>query len=219
MPQLNAGNLTRASGRWLAEPTGKVEVTSTLRARKTSGAEGFLIGFKARDAANYQWWNLGGWDNTRDAVEKSVDGARRMVGDDKPLKIELNRWYDIRVEVAGTRIKCYLNGELRHDFVDAGVEKSPDFAVSSVRDGHSGDLILKVVNGAPSPKPLRIELDGAGKLAPHATMTVLAGDPLAVNDSGHPNRLGPKTTTIPVAPAFDYEAPANSLTVLRIPAQ
>jgi alpha-L-arabinofuranosidase len=92
-----------------------------------------------------------------------------------------------------------------------------DLAVSAVRDSKSGDLILKLVNTSREPKPLRIALDGAKKLSASATATVLAGDPGAKNDAGKAPTVTPKTTTLAVGPTFTYDAPASSLTVVRIP--
>jgi alpha-L-arabinofuranosidase len=94
-----------------------------------------------------------------------------------------------------------------------------DLAVSAVRDSKSGDLILKLVNTGSAPQPLRLVLSGAKNLATSAVATVLTGDPRAVNDPGTAQPLLPKTTTLAVGPNFAYEAPANSLTVLRIPAR
>jgi len=36
--------------------------------------------------------------------------------DGKPGFIETGRWYDIRVQVKGTCIKCWLDGKLIHNF-------------------------------------------------------------------------------------------------------
>jgi alpha-L-arabinofuranosidase len=92
-----------------------------------------------------------------------------------------------------------------------------DFAVSSVRNSTTGDVILKLVNGAVAPKPLRVEMRGAERFASNAMKTVLAGDdPMAVNDFARPQTVLPQTSTLAIGPAFDYEAPANSLTVIRI---
>src|SRR5215210_5489378 len=90
------------------------------------------------------------------------------------------------------------------------------FAVSSVRDGKSGDLILKLVNGAAAPKVLHVELPGAKDLAPNANKTVLTGDPMAVNTFDTPKPLVPENSTIAIGESFDYEAPPMSLTVIRI---
>ena len=82
-----------------------------------------------------------------------------------------------------------------------------------VRDSKSGDMILKFVNASPVPKPLHITLQGAKNPVSPAELTVLSGtDPKAVDAQS----VAPKVTTIPVAPTFDCEAPANSLSVIRI---
>jgi len=95
--------------------------------------------------------------------------------------------------------------------------QAADFAVSSVRDSRTGDLILKLVNAGAAAKPLHIEIDGARELPAHAVTTVLAGDdPMAVNDFANPQTVLPQTASIAVGPSFDYEAPAHSLTVIRI---
>jgi alpha-L-arabinofuranosidase len=96
---------------------------------------------------------------------------------------------------------------------------STDFAASSVRDSKTGDLIVKLVNTGAVSKPLHINLSGAKNLAANATKTVLTGDPLAMNNFAAPNSLLPATTTIAVGNSFDYEAPPNSLTVIRIKAR
>ena len=91
--------------------------------------------------------------------------------------------------------------------------KPVTFAASTVRDSKTGDLILKLVNGAHAPKPLRIELTGAKRLPSSAVKTVLA-NPNANDDNERAVR--PVTDSLAIAPTFDYEAPANSLTVIRI---
>jgi alpha-L-arabinofuranosidase len=195
---------------------GDTNYTFTLRARKIGGAEGFLIGFRAVDADNYYWWNLGGWNNTRHAVEKSVNGSRTVLGGGKPGRIEANRWYEIRIEVTGPRIRCYLDGQLQHEFQDTGFVQ-PDFAFSSVRNSGTGDVILKFVNGSPFPKPLQVELAGAGSMSGKATRFTLKGpDPMAANDFQNPRSVVPTTESIRVEKSFKYNAPPHSLTVLRI---
>lgn len=201
----------------LTVPPGATNYTLTLRARKTGGAEGFLIGFRARDNANYFWWNLGGWGNTRHAVEKSSAGAMERVGGEREGRIETGRWYDVRVEVAGNRVRCFLDGELFHDFTDTGFAPPPSFAHSVVRDSASGDLIVKLVNGGPADRPLRLRLSGLeGPRA--ASVTVLtADDPAVANDFDQPDRVTPRTHPLEVSAETALTSPAHSLTVLRIP--
>lgn len=95
--------------------------------------------------------------------------------------------------------------------------QAKDLAVSAIRDSRSGDLVLKLVNTSATPIPLHLVLDGAKELAASATATVLKGDPRSVNDPGAAQLLGPQTTKLAIAPSFDYEAPASSFTVIRIP--
>ncbi|TAL01608.1 MAG: alpha-N-arabinofuranosidase [Verrucomicrobia bacterium] len=92
-----------------------------------------------------------------------------------------------------------------------------EFATSSVRDGATGDLIVKLVNGANTPKPLRIELNGVTTLPGSATKTVLTGENAdVVNRDGDPSATKLEVSSIEVGQAFDYEAPPNSFTVIRM---
>lgn len=95
--------------------------------------------------------------------------------------------------------------------------QAKDLAVSALRDSRSGDLVLKLVNTSAAAIPLHIALDGAKNLAASATATVLKGDPRAVNEPEAAPQLAPQTAKLAIAPTFDYEAPASSLTVIRIP--
>ena len=87
------------------------------------------------------------------------------------------------------------------------------FAASSVRDSKTGDLILKFINGDDSARPLHIDLAGAKNLSATAVKTVLASSDANTIDA---QAVRPQSAPITIAPAFDYEAPANSLTVIRI---
>ena len=195
---------------------GNARYTLSLRARKTGGAEGFLIGFGSTDADNYYWWNLGGWGNRSHGVEKRHNRSMAPVGGQVPGRIENGRWYDIRIAVEGPRILCYLDGKLIHDVTDDPA--SPErLAVSSVFDTASGDIILKVVNAFPTEVTTRIDLKGPrSKVQPSASCTVVTGDPAATNSFADPHRVSPKTTDITVGPSFSYQAPPNSLSVIRL---
>ena len=53
--------------------------TLSLKARRTEGTEGFLIIFAQGDDKNLYWWNIGGWGNTRSAIERMTRGAKREI--------------------------------------------------------------------------------------------------------------------------------------------
>ena len=87
------------------------------------------------------------------------------------------------------------------------------FAASTVRDSQTGDLILKFVNGDDTAKPLHIDLAGAKNIPATAVKTVLSGPDANTIDA---QTVQPQSAPLIIAPSFDYEAPANSLTVIRI---
>jgi len=96
-----------------------------------------------------------------------------------------------------------------------GLANGKRLAVSSVRDSHSGDLIVKIVNGEDSAQPLRLDLQGwSGQ--PQAELSVLSGKADTVDSWDHPTAAIPKTSAIKVGSPFEYNAPAESLSVIRL---
>ncbi len=89
---------------------GWTNYTLTLKARKTGGAEGFLIGFGMPSDTTKSWWNIGGWNNTQDALE--APGMSML-----PLanSVQTGRWYSVKVEVSGSDVRCYLDGRKVYD--------------------------------------------------------------------------------------------------------
>ena len=53
--------------------------TLELDATKLAGAEGFLVGFGAKAANDFYWWNLGGWNNTRSVLQRANGGSANEV--------------------------------------------------------------------------------------------------------------------------------------------
>ncbi|BCM90052.1 extracellular exo-alpha-L-arabinofuranosidase [Abditibacteriota bacterium] len=81
--------------------------TLTLKARKISGGEGFLIIFGSPGDDTKSWWNLGGWGNTKNAIQTPDLDSPQVPG-----TIETGRWYDIKIELQGPTVKAYLDGKL-----------------------------------------------------------------------------------------------------------
>lgn len=98
----------------------------------------------------------------------------------------------------------------------AGLASPDEFATSSVKDGETGDVIIKLINAGLAPQPLLVHLSGVTVASRRAVRTVLAGEPSAVNNFDNPARVTPVTSSIEVGESFEYEAPAHSLTVVRI---
>lgn len=93
----------------------------------------------------------------------------------------------------------------------------PMLAVSSVRDSGSGDVIIKIVNGADTPAPLRLSLNGLAPGGRQATRTVLTGENADVaNEDGLPPAVVPVAGEVVLVPDEVYVAPAQSLTLFRV---
>jgi alpha-L-arabinofuranosidase len=191
------------------------DYTITLKARKISGAEGFLILFRIGGSEDRTWWNLGGWGNTADGIE--ADGTL----DSKPSHIETDRWYDLKVTVSGKNVKCWLDGQLVHnvDFESSGKVTSL-YAVAAT-DKATGDLIVKVVNANTKPLETEVDLSGAKNLTGQGTAIVLTSESGADENSlTEPTKVSPKTEAVNFSGTnLKRSFPGNSLTVLRLGAK
>jgi alpha-L-arabinofuranosidase len=217
------GALRQAAGgedrRLTTGDAGWQDYTLKLQARKIGGAEGFLILFRVKDNQNWLWWNLGGWGNTQHAIEKCSDGGKAILGQSVPGKIETGRWYDIRIEVAGQSIRCYLDDQLVHQVQD-NTRIRPLHAVANWAV-KPGEVILKVVNVSATEQATQIQLNGVQKVRPRGVVTVLtSSSPTDENTLEDPRKVAPATKNIQnVAPEFRHTFPAHSLSVLRIQAK
>ena len=188
------------------------DYTLTLKARKNSGSEGFMVLFHIGDTEDRTWWNIGGWGNTADAIESS--GSH----DSKPSHIEDGQWYDIKLTVAGKNVKCWLNGQLIHDINLDSDSQFDSLYAASATDAQSGDVIVKVVNANASPLETAIDLSGAKNLSGHGTVSVLTSDsPSDENSLAEPLRVSPRTEPVSYSgTTLTRTFPGNSFTVLRL---
>ncbi len=72
-----------------------------------------------------------------------VQHVDRLCHESVEGRIETGRWYGIKIQLDGNRIRCWLDDELIHD-VQAEPEKT--LFASAGCDDSTGDLILKVIN-------------------------------------------------------------------------
>ena len=195
------------------------DYTYTLKARKIAGAEGFLIMFRVQDDGNWIWWNLGGWGNSHSALERCMSGSKYPLGESAPVKIETSRWYDVKIEVQGPRIRCYLDNKLITEANDESKALAPLYACAS-RVLDNGEVILKVVNVSAGPQELGVDLQGARDVSASATAVELTGERTDENTLDAPAKVVPATKKIENAgQKFAYAFPANSLTILRLKAK
>jgi alpha-L-arabinofuranosidase len=188
------------------------DYTITLKARKISGAEGFLILFHINGNEDRTWWNIGGWNNTQSGIEcgETLDA--------KTARIEAGKWYDIKITVSGKSVKCWLDGEKVHDLdVEPGGMVNSIYSVAAT-DNQTGDLIVKVVNANAAPLETELKLEGAASLTGQGTATVLTSDsPADENSLKEPAKVSPKTENVTfTGNLIKRSFPGNSFTVLRL---
>lgn len=184
--------------------------TLTVRARKRSGSEGFVIPFAFTDAKNYSWLNIGGWGNSQNAVETCVNGAKTTLVT-KGGRIESNRWHNIKIEVKDANVKCYLDDAL---LLEVPAPEGP-VTTSFTKDGKTNELIVKVVNASAKEVKTKIALKGLSA-EQDVKLVTLSGDANQRNAVQTPDVIAPKESRLYVSGKFDLNLPPNSLQVFRV---
>jgi alpha-L-arabinofuranosidase len=203
---------------WLpGQAWSKYEVDA--KARKIDGAEGFMVMVQVENASDYVWANFGGWANSLHGVERAEGGAkvspRNVEG-----SVETDRWYDVLLRVDGLKVVGFLDGEKVLDVDLATLNEEPEFDVyaSAVTDDSTGDLLVRAVNIAETPKRVSLSIDGGESLSGKGTALTLAAEDRSVSQSlDDPLRYTPKSSQLEgVAREFEHELPPCSFTILRL---
>lgn len=189
----------------------------TVEAKKLGGAEGFLIPFAVQDTKNNYFWNIGGWDNTTSALQQISDDNKtdKIVGTVKDIVIEEGRTYKIKLEVAGSVVKGYIDGELYFDY-DFGSEAEAK-AYTVVSTDNNGDIIVKLVNVTEKASTVAVKIDNA-EVLDEAVINQVAGDSLG-NDNVHGEKEACKMEEFNLkgfSNEFNYTMPAYSVTSIRL---
>ncbi|MFG1847866.1 hypothetical protein [Micromonospora carbonacea] len=145
-------------------------------------------------------------------MEKATNGAKETLLA-KPNRITTGATYDVKVQVRGTRVTLFLDGQEWASFTDDRVTRT--FTQVVTRDDATGELIVKVVNAQDRPAVTRVDLGGL-RVRDRARMTVITGDPGEQNTrSAEP--IQPATRTVGgIAGTFTRTFAPNSVTFLRI---
>lgn len=193
--------------------------TLTVEAEILSGPEGFLIPVCVQDVDNNLFWNIGGWSNTISCLQIVSGGSKsgQITGTVKNLSLQQGRTYTIKVVVEGSHVEGYLDDTKYLDYT----YQAPMALYESANVDENGDIIIKLVN--PTDHSIvvdtRLEDFSADKYSDTAQVTVLSGDSLtAVNSFNEPEKMVPETSELSIGASFAYEAPAYSLSILRISA-
>jgi alpha-L-arabinofuranosidase len=185
--------------------------TLELSARKLSGKEGFII--RVRDQRdNAVHLNLGGWGNKDHGIERN--GQNPVVR--KPGSIETGRWYAIKIQLDGDRVRAWLDGQSLFDLALPNGPAARAYLVAGL-DQAAGEIVVKGVNPRAEPVALALSLAGAKVAAQKARRITLAGGPDDVNTMEAPLRIAPQEDTLDLPGAVSQVTlPAHSFTIIRV---
>ncbi len=187
--------------------------TYSLKARKTSGNEGFLIIFGYKDSNNFYWWNIGGWGNTQHAIEQCVGGSKSILTS-VPGSVSSNQWYDIKIVFSKDRTLFYLDNVLIHT-----LRNGSKFLFSSASLDTAGmNLFLKVVNTSSNPLNSIINLQNLNTNVINGTVTELTSSNISDENSiTNPVNVVPVTSSIYSDKSLlNFTFKANSINVFKL---
>ncbi len=192
----------------------------TLQARRTGGRDGLQFYVHYRDSDNCLRWDIGGNGGPR-SIRKFDDGSSADLGTHSSFPIENDRWYDIRIDVDGREIACYVDEVLVEKTSDPVSQPRTTLFASASRESKNGNIWLHLVNISSEKQSVRLNLVGSGTLNPSAVAEVLQSDTLdSVNTIEKPTNIIPRQSIVSgVSPDFSYDLPGHSIVVLNLKAR
>ena len=188
--------------------------TINYRARKDSGDEGFIIVFNYVDDNNYCWLNLGGWGNSQHAIEQAVNGGKMQTAM-KAGSVETGRWYNVRLNVEGDHVKCWLDDELIFD-TQLKHDTAADVFASATIDEANNELIVKIVNSLNTSTTATLDLKNF-RAHEARVIRLQANGGMDENTLENPTNIHPVETSLsPNENSVLVDIPANSLNIVRI---
>lgn len=196
--------------------------TFKVQAKKLSGTEGFMamVGYKDKD--NYQWFNVGGWTNSQNNIEQSIDGNRVPLCRGTRFNVETDRWYDLQVDVDGDSVRCYLDGNLDLSCATLKGSAYEGVYVSTTIDDAAKIMYIKVVNlgngyadGVVNLSNCSIDTSKEDALQ---LIRLSAESGGAENTIAEPHNVSPVSGYIKAGKSDDvlFEVPAYSVSILKI---
>jgi len=186
------------------DPTA-VELSFTAERRE--GTEGFVVRLGPEAPQSFLAVELGSWQNKSTSITRSDDGI--AINDHGPIPwtgVQTGEPVTVRIMIEGPRLRLWVDGELRHDYVqDLRPERRVVVGALSRAGERGTEYVLRLVNATDTARTAAIGLPEAGPVA--AAMTVMAG---AGPDEGVPGEASPATLVDVTATGdggFDLELP------------
>ena len=134
----------------------------------------------------------------------------------KPFTAEVGKTYELKVEINGRNVKCYVDGELYVDYTAGSDSESEAYQVVSTDE--TGDIIVKLVNVTDTSKTFACNISGAKKINSTASVYQVAGDSLQ-NDNilgAEEDCIMEEFTVDGFSEKFNLTVPQYSVTVVRL---
>jgi alpha-L-arabinofuranosidase len=201
--------------------------TYSVRARKTSGEGGLAVRFATQDDGESLVWFVGvrhrvntlhvwGGGGMQDLpahqLESSFAGAlaRGVNG-----TLDTGRWYDVKIQVEGRRVRCSLDGKEIHN-VQVPESLGPSIHGAAGRMA-GGEIVVRLVNASPWKQTVSIHLAGGANRFSGIATHLTAKDLEAENSLEQPTKIAPVERRLPaVGSSSQYELEGNSFTVLKL---
>ena len=153
-------------------------------------------------------WTVNGQAST---VTEGNIWNRSSLGEDAAISVNLGEYNSYKVITREDGFDCYINGKL---IQKANIPRHPELAASaSVEDD---TIILKIANIKGETESVNIALD-CTVCSVYEVLLLAADDPDSGNSLDDPLAVSPVSKTLTgAAQQFAYQAPANSLSILRL---
>ena len=197
--------------------------TFKVKGKKISGLEGFMAMFGYKNPNNYQWFNIGGWSNTQNNVEQSIDGNRVALCKGERFSVETGRWYEMKVDVDGDSICCYLDGNLNLSCKALKGSAMEGVYASTTIDDAAKTMYVKIVNVGDGYADGMINLTNcavdSGRADEFQLIRLSSENGGDENTISNPHNIIPVKSDIKVGKHNEviFNVPAYSVNIIKIP--
>ncbi len=160
-----------------------------LKVRKTEGTGSASVYFGMDDNRNGYAANIGGWNNRMISLQPVRGGyPSDFIGKPANQEIEINRWYNVRIEVSPKFTKLFVDGK---EMTGGEPPIQTRQHCQTGYDEKTGELIIKVVNGTDKAYKRCFDIAGVKNVMPTGKVITLSGDAEDENTFEQPTKLAP----------------------------